>query len=122
MGLKVSGLEALIGDINDLSTRLSDSDRDAILEMAAKPILDAARAGTKGKIAAAIKTRVRNGKASVGVHRGDWHEKDYYPVYVEYGHGGPHPAPPHPYLRPAADAHGDEAMEIIKSELQERLK
>ena len=39
--------------------------------------------------------------------RKDWDDEDYYPAYVEYGHGGPGPAPAHPYIRPAYDTrHG----------------
>jgi HK97 gp10 family phage protein len=32
---------------------------------------------------------------------------------VEYGHGGPHPAPPHPFLRPALDKNIDEARRLF---------
>ena len=32
---------------------------------------------------------------------------------LEYGHGGPHPAPAHPYLRPAFDEKKDEAYAAI---------
>lgn len=40
---------------------------------------------------------------------------------VEYGHGGPHPAPAHPFLEPAFNHHKDEAAEIIKAKLREAL-
>ena len=32
---------------------------------------------------------------------------------VEFGHGGPHPAPPHPYLRPALEKNIQEAKRIF---------
>ena len=32
------------------------------------------------------------------------------PVLVEYGHGGPRPAPPHPFLEPAAEGAAKEAF------------
>ena len=32
---------------------------------------------------------------------------------VEYGHGGPKPAPPHPYLRPALDKNINEASRLF---------
>ena len=32
---------------------------------------------------------------------------------VEYGHGGPRPAPPHPYLRPALDKNIDDARRLF---------
>lgn len=36
---------------------------------------------------------------------------------VEYGHGGPHPAGPHPFVRSAFDTAADEAYNTIKQEL-----
>ena len=36
---------------------------------------------------------------------------------VEFGHGGPAPAPPHPFVRPAFDAQADNAFRIIREEL-----
>lgn len=41
---------------------------------------------------------------------------------VEYGHGGPAPAPPHPFIRPAFDTKADEAYRIIRDVLQEELR
>lgn len=32
---------------------------------------------------------------------------------VEFGHGGPHPAPPHPYLRPAMESTKGQVLQII---------
>ena len=43
------------------------------------------------------------------------------PTYVEYGHGGPGPAPAHPYIRPAYDTTEDEAYEIIRDGLREAI-
>ena len=37
---------------------------------------------------------------------------------VEYGHGGPHPAPPHPFFRPAVDSVKDE----VKKDIADGLK
>lgn len=36
---------------------------------------------------------------------------------VEYGHGGPHPAPPHPFFRPGWDANKRQIEENIKTDL-----
>lgn len=58
-----------------------------------------------------------NRKVTIGVHRRDWKKEEYYPAYVEFGHGGPAPAFPHPYIRPAFDRHIDESYEIIRSGL-----
>jgi HK97 gp10 family phage protein len=40
---------------------------------------------------------------------------------VEFGHGGPHPAPPHPILRPAYDERIDEAQAAGQKVLEEEL-
>jgi HK97 gp10 family phage protein len=37
---------------------------------------------------------------------------------VEYGHGGPHPAPPHPFFRPAVD----ETMPKVRENIERDLK
>lgn len=36
---------------------------------------------------------------------------------VEFGHGGPHPAPAHPFMRPAYEQCKEEAQRIIANEL-----
>lgn len=36
---------------------------------------------------------------------------------VEYGHAGPHPAPPHPFFRPAVD----EIMPSVKENIEKKL-
>jgi len=41
---------------------------------------------------------------------------------VEYGHGGPHPAPPHPFFRPAVDEVKDKVMRNIKEGLGKAVK
>ena len=70
-----------------------------------------------------VKKRRNGGKhITIGVHRKDWNEDyDYYPAYVEYGHGGPGPAPAHPYIRPAYDATEDEAYAIIRDGLRDAV-
>lgn len=40
---------------------------------------------------------------------------------VEFGHGGPQPAPPHPFLRPAADSFAGNAANVIKTGIGELL-
>lgn len=58
---------------------------------------------------------------TIGVHRKDWHDEDYYPAYVEYGHGGPAPAPPHPYIRKAYDTKKDDCYTQIRDDLREAV-
>lgn len=68
---------------------------------------------------------------TVGVHRKDWEKRAhkptqgenwYYPAYVEYGHGGPAPAAPHPYIRVSFDKMHPDALEAIKRVLREEIR
>ena len=45
----------------------------------------------------------------------------YYANPVEKGHGGPAPAPAHPFVRPAFDVRKDEAYQIMKNVLKDEL-
>lgn len=45
----------------------------------------------------------------------------YYANPVEKGHGGPGPAPVHPFVRPAFDVRKDEAYQIMKNILKDEL-
>lgn len=58
------------------------------------------------------------------VEVGNFYSNDPYVPYahlVEYGHGGPHPAPPHPFLEPAAEMAEGEAIDAIMEELTKGL-
>lgn len=46
----------------------------------------------------------------------------YYANPVEYGHGGPAPAPQHPFVRPAFDTRYPDACEEMKRVLRDALK
>lgn len=48
-------------------------------------------------------------------------ERVYGAACLLYGHGGPGPAPSHPYIRPAYDVTEDEAYELIRDGLREAL-
>jgi HK97 gp10 family phage protein len=50
------------------------------------------------------------------------HVAIYYALWVERGHGGPHPAPAHPFFRPAYDAKEQEAIDKIVEIQNEALK
>lgn len=58
-------------------------------------------------------------KITIGVHYKD--KSAYYANPVEFGHGGPAPAPAHPFVRPAFDTKSDEAYEEIKRVLRDEL-
>jgi len=58
-------------------------------------------------------------RITVGVHTKE--KGAYYANAVEFGHGGPAPAPAHPFVRPAFDTAADEAYTEIKRVLREEL-
>ena len=67
-----------------------------------------------------VKKRRKSGKSiTIGVHRKE--EGAYYATPVEYGHGGPAPAPAHPFIRPAYDTRADEAYQIIRDGLRDAV-
>ena len=139
MPMTVDNMDALRIDIARMASQLDASGAggaltNRILEEAAVPVEKQMKANASsdpqiisGKLHGAIHTgnvrARRNGgkRITIGVHRRDWDDEDYYPAYVEYGHGGPGPAPAHPYIRPAYDATEDEAYEIIRSLLREAI-
>ena len=68
-----------------------------------------------------VRTRAGGGKRiTIGVHHSE--KGAYYANPVEFGHGGPAPAPAHPFVRPAFDIKADEAYEEIKRVLRDELK
>ena len=103
-----------------------------ILQNAAQPVLEQMlhnastdpkrRTGTllrSIKIGRVVKKRSGGYRVTVGIHRKDGGAA--YGNPVEFGHGGPHPAPPHPFVRPAFDAKANEAYEKVKEQLKQAL-
>ena len=139
MPVNTEGFAELVGQIEKMAHRLNTDEEGApttkrILQAAAQPIHQQMKANAShdpkiitGKLHGAINIgkvkRRRNGgqNITIGVHRKDWNHEDYYPAYVEYGHGGPAPAPAHPYIRPAYDARADESYEIIREGLRDAI-
>ncbi len=139
MPMNVDGLDRLMTDIAGMASAMDADGAGAptakrILEEAAVPIHQQMKANASrnpkiisGKLHGAlnigkVKKRRNGGKhITIGVHRKDWDDDAYYPAYVEYGHGGPGPAPAHPYIRPAYDTRQDEAYEIIRDGLRDAL-
>ena len=67
-----------------------------------------------------VKKRSSGGKAiTIGVHHKE--KGAFYANPVEFGHGGPAPAPAHPFVRPAFDTRADEAYAIMKDILRDEL-
>lgn len=68
-----------------------------------------------------IKKRSGGGKrVTIGIHHNEMGA--FYSNPVEFGHGGPAPAPAHPFVRPAYDAESDAAYEAMKQELRAALE
>ena len=127
MAITLSGTEVFLSDLERMIP--SDTNVDAALAEGAEVIAKEMRqlAPVKsGKLKSAIKVgKARNGRngrqVTVGIHRRDFSDDDYYPAYVEYGHGGPRPAPPHPFIRPAFDLKKDEAWNTVKQAVIDQM-
>ncbi|MHC1786399.1 MAG: HK97-gp10 family putative phage morphogenesis protein [Christensenellales bacterium] len=65
------------------------------------------------------KNRGGGKRITIGVHHSE--RGAYYANPVEFGHGGPAPAPAHPFVRPAFDVKAPEAFEEIKRVLRDAL-
>ena len=137
MPLDTQGFDGLASDIAGMAGRMDADGAGApavrrILEAAAQPIHRQmkANASKDPKIITGVlnrsirigpvKKRRRSGKSiTIGVHRKE--EGAYYATPVEYGHGGPAPAPAHPFIRPAYDTRADEAYGIIRDGLRDAI-
>ena len=137
MPLDTQGFDGLASDIAGMASRMDADGAGApvarrILEAAAKPIHQQMKANASkdpqiitGVLNRSIrigpvKKRRKSGKSiTIGVHRKE--KGAYYATPVEYGHGGPAPAPAHPFIRPAYDTRADEAYEIIRDGLRDAI-
>lgn len=129
MPMEISGTDVILSDLERMIP--ADTDVDAALVQGAQPIaaeMQRLSPYKTGAMKGAIKVgKVRNSKrgrtVTVGVHRRDIKltNNEYYPAYVEYGHGGPHPAPPHPFIRPGYDAKKDEAWNAVKRAVLDQM-
>lgn len=138
-GFDTKALDDLMGNINKMAAALNTDGEGAptarqILKAAAVPIDTQMKENASRDpkiISGALHDAISTGKVkkhrrtglhiTIGVHRKDWAQEDYYPAYVEYGHGGPAPAPMHPFVRPAFDVRQDEAFNIIRTGLLKEL-
>jgi len=130
VSMTIRGGENLRGDLSRLSRALGENGAETgrMLEAAAQPVLEQMihNAGTdprprSGRLKSAIRIRraARGARVTVGVHRTEGGAA--YAVPVEFGHGGPAPAPPHPFVRPAFDARADDAYALLKQQLNDAL-
>ena len=137
MPLDTQGFDGLASDIAGMAGRMDADGAGApvasrILEAAAQPIHQQMKANASKDPQiitwvlnhsiriGPVKKRRKSGKSiTIGVHRKE--EGAYYATPVEYGHGGPAPAPAHPFIRPAYDTRADEAYGIIRDGLRDAI-
>ena len=133
MALDLQGFSELQSDLVAMALSLENgSGVDRALQAGAAPIeqqmLSNASSDPKiitGALHGSIHTdRVKQRRGGKQISIGVKHSEAgaYYANPVEYGHGGPAPAPAHPFVRPAFDARAEEAYGEIKRVLADELK
>ena len=136
MGINVSGLSELSNSLTAMAGALSDEGPviNKALRAGAVPIEEQMLANASsdpkiitGDLHDSIRTHgVKNKKGGTGkqITIGVKHSERgaYYANPVEYGHGGPAPAPAHPFVRPAFDTRYPDACDEMKRVLRDALK
>lgn len=143
MAVKTEGFNDLINDLLRMQARVSDKGADRALKEGARPILEEMQSQASvdprirsGNLFRSIKigkvrerTRRRKGASgntaaksiTIGTHKREAGAYAPHAHLVEFGHGGPFPAPEHPFIRPAFDRRNGEAFEIIRRVLQQEI-
>ena len=133
MSMELQGFGDLQNDLTNMAAEMEfGSGVNRALQAGAKPIEEQMlrNASSNPKIitdalhssihTGSVKKRRMGGKAiTIGVHRKE--KGAFYATPVEYGHGGPAPAPAHPFVRPAFDTKAEEAYDTIKQVLRDEL-
>ena len=133
MSMELQGCGDLQNDLTNMAAEMEfGSGVNRALQAGAKPIEEQMlrNASSNPKIitdalhssihTGSVKKRRMGGKAiTIGVHRKE--KGAFYATPVEYGHGGPAPAPAHPFVRPAFDTRVEEAYDAIKQVLRDEL-
>ena len=131
--MELQGFSDLQNDLTNMAAEMEfGSGVNRALQAGAKPIEEQMlrNASSNPKIitdalhssihTGSVKKRRMGGKAiTIGVHRKE--KGAFYATPVEYGHGGPAPAPAHPFVRPAFDTRVEEAYDAIKQVLRDEL-
>lgn len=140
MGIKTRGFTDLIDDLERLAEKAGGPGTDRALKAGAQPIFE------DMKRQAAIDPKIRTGnlhksikigkvgktvrktdyktmkRITIGSHKKEMGAYAPHAHLVEFGHGGPAPAPPHPFVRPAFDKHVGEAFSEMKRVLSEEIR
>ena len=133
MPLEMQGFDDLENDLTNMAAALEFGPGvDRALQAGAKPIEEQMlhNASTDPKIITGalhdsihtgkVKRRRAGGKAiTIGVQ--SRREGRVLRKSLEYGHGGPAPAPAHPFVRPAFDTRSEDAYDEIRRVLRDEL-
>ena len=136
MPLEIRGFDELRNDLSAMATALSDDGPviNKALKAGAVPIEEQMKANASsdpkiitGDLYSSIHThgvKQKRGGSGKQITIGVKHSEKgaYYANPVEHGHGGPAPAPPHPFVRPAFDVRYPDACEEMKRVLRDALK
>ena len=129
MAMQVRGFSELATDLEAMSTSIdSPAVTNKALRAGADPIKTQMLANASsdpkiitGALHGSIDVgAIKRKSITVGVHHSA--KGAYYANPVEFGHGGPAPAPAHPFVRPAFDAKQDEAYSRMAEVLEAQLK
>lgn len=134
--MQLEGHEQLVAKLNHLPLKLQRKHTRAALNKAARRLVRAAKdrvpkrtGALKKSLGFRLRTYKSNVLAIVGPRSGFRTEVDgkpYDPIkvahLVEMGHGGPRPAPAHPFLRPAFDATVKSNLALIAEELRKGIE
>ena len=133
MAIDLSGFSELIADLSGMAAELENGPGvDRALLAGAVPIEQQmlANASSDPKIitgalhgsihTSKVKGRRGGGKrVTIGVHVKE--QSAFYSNPLEFGHGGPGPAPPHPFVRPAFDTRAEDAYGEIRRVLKDEI-
>lgn len=140
MGIKTEGFGDLITELNRLAEKAGGPAADKALKAGAKPVFDDMKRQASidpkirtGNLHESIKigrvsktTRRRDYKTmkkiTIGSHKKEMGAYAPHAHLVEFGHGGPAPAPPHPFVRPAFDRKEGEAYAEMMRVLREEIR
>jgi len=120
---ELQGMEELQKQFKELAICLkSDTVEPVLLAEAktlAKDIKSRAPRGPTGNLKKSVKAKLlkRYGNQPAPAIAAVDRKRAPHAGLVEYGHGGPHPAPPHPFFRPAVDAGGEKALQNVVDKL-----
>lgn len=133
--IEIQGVDELEAQMEKLLKSVSPSKAEPVLMDAARSLRDEIKArapkGPTGNLRRAVvakqaKSRSGGGEAVLGISEGnvrpafvamDYKIAPHYGL-VEFGHAGPHPAPPHPFFRPTWDSKRGEIERQIVTDIE----